>query len=91
MGEITLLDSREWLYEEYIVREKSTTKISSELGTYTKRVVRALVKHGIPIRPKEESQAIALKSGRAKHPTKGESRPPETREKISITKREKHG
>lgn len=91
LGDISLLDSKEWVFDQYVTQLKSTTQIAQELGTYVKKVVRALVKHGITIRTKNESQAIALQRGRAKHPTLGELRPVETREKISKTQRGKHG
>lgn len=64
-------------------QNKSTHEIAESLGTYTNKVRRVLTKHGVKIRGRADAQSIALKSGRAKHPTKGTTRPESVKEKIS--------
>lgn len=62
---------------------KSTHEIAETLGTYTNKVRRILTKNGVKIRGRSDAQALALQTGRAKHPTKGEKRSEAVREKIS--------
>lgn len=63
--------------------KKSTHEIAEALGTYTNKVRRILTKNGVTIRGRADAQALALESGRAKHPTKGTKRSEEVKEKIS--------
>tara|TARA_R110000744_G_C19295260_1_gene555107 strand:+ start:466 stop:1245 length:780 start_codon:yes stop_codon:yes gene_type:complete len=66
-------------YEQY----SSTYSIAKELNTYPKKIERILKKNGVILRSRSEAQANAIKSGRSKHPTKGEKRTEEEKNKIS--------
>lgn len=74
--------SIEYLREEYSRKERSLDDIAKEWNTYPNKVRRALLKCNIPLRNKSDAQSAALKSGRHGHPTKGQHRPPEVKEKI---------
>lgn len=73
--------------EEYVIKRynenHSTYSIAKELGTYPKKIERILKKNGHELRSKGEAQSLAIKSGRAKHPTKGKKRSDEQKLKIS--------
>jgi very-short-patch-repair endonuclease len=73
--------------EEYVINRynenQSTYSIAKELNTYPKKIERILKKNNIKIRSKSESQKLALKNGRTKHPTKGKVRTEE--EKLNIS------
>lgn len=77
------LNDKNWLNEEYIVKNRSCDDIAVELGTYRHRVRRALIKNSIPLRSQSDAQSAALKSKRAKHPTKGTHRPESVKVLIS--------
>jgi very-short-patch-repair endonuclease len=77
------LKTEKWRFKQYVTKERSIADIASELGTYPNAVRRALIKDGVELRNKSAAQASALKSGRARHPTAGSERPPETRVRIS--------
>ena len=74
-------------YCEKILKEyksnKSTYQIAESLGTYPNRIKRDLIKLGIKIRDRSESQKAALKTGRKRHPTEGTKRGQEVKLKIS--------
>lgn len=76
-----MLDNKKWLENEYAT--KSFCEIAEELGTYPQKVRRAAIKLGIKIKDKSEAQSMALKAGRAKHPTDGRKRTEQ--EKITIS------
>jgi very-short-patch-repair endonuclease len=73
--------------EQLIIKEyknnKSAKQIADSLNTYTNKIIRILKKHRIPIRDKSATQALAIKTGVAKHPTKGKKIGEETKHKIS--------
>lgn len=73
--------------EGYVIKKYSenfsTYSIAKELDTYPKKIERILKKNGIKLRSKSEAQALAIKSGRAKHPTEGKERSAEQKLKIS--------
>ena len=73
--------------EGYVVEQyqknSSTYSIAKELGTYPKKIERILKKNGITLRTRSQAQANAIKTGRSKHPTKGEKRSEEDKNKIS--------
>lgn len=73
--------------EEYVIEQynqnKSTYHIAKELNTYPNKIRRILKKHGYSMRDKSEAQAIALKSGRSKHPTEGRKRTQAEKDNIS--------
>ena len=79
--EITSL-SKEKLEELYIVQLKSDVEIAEMIGTYSNKIRRLRHKLGIPTRAASEAQSLALKSGRAKHPTLGKKRTNEEKQKI---------
>ncbi len=73
--------------EGYVIKQyqqnSSTYSIAKELGTYPKKIERILKKNGITLRTRSQAQANAIKTGRSKHPTKGEKRSEEEKNKIS--------
>lgn len=73
--------------ESYVVKQYgenfSTYSIAKELDTYPKKIERILKKNGVKLRSRSEAQALAIKSGRAKHPTEGTERSDEQKLKIS--------
>tara|TARA_R110000824_G_scaffold46485_2_gene133525 strand:+ start:13097 stop:13876 length:780 start_codon:yes stop_codon:yes gene_type:complete len=73
--------------ESYVVQKyqenSSTYSIATELGTYPKKIERILKKNGITLRTRSEAQTAAIKTGRSKHPTKGEKRTEEEKNNIS--------
>ena len=73
--------------ESYVIKKYddglSTIAIAKELGTYPKKIERILKKNGTTLRTRSESQSLAIKKGRAKHPTKGTKRTEEEKTKIS--------
>lgn len=73
---------REYLYEEYVVKERGMEDIAQENNTYKSKVRRLLQKYGYAIRTKSEAQKASLKHGRRPHPTFGTKRSTETKDKI---------
>jgi very-short-patch-repair endonuclease len=73
----------EYLWDEYVIKERSTYDIATECSTYPNKVLRALKKFGIPRRDKSKAQAIAIKTGRHQHPTEGKPRSEDVKIKIS--------
>ena len=61
--------------ESYVIKKydegSSTIVLAKELGTYPKKIERILKKNGTQLRSRSESQKLAIKNGRAKHPTEG--------------------
>ena len=74
--------------EAYVIKKytagHSTISLAKELDTYPKKIERILKKHGHTLRSRSESQSLAIKNGRAKHPTKGLKRTEEEKAKISL-------
>jgi very-short-patch-repair endonuclease len=74
--------------ESYVVKKyaegQSTISLAKELNTYPKKIERILKKNGHALRSRSESQSLAIKNGRAKHPTKGQKRTKEEKLKISM-------
>lgn len=75
--------TREYLIEQYVQRKRSFADIAADFGTYPNKIRREAIRFGIQPRDKSKAQKNALKSGRHKHPTKGQERSPETKIKIS--------
>lgn len=71
--------------EQYLVHKKSFADIANEVGTYANKIRRDAKKFGITIRNKSEAQENALKTGKHKHPTKGEKRDENTKVKIGLS------
>jgi very-short-patch-repair endonuclease len=72
----------QYLYEEYIQKQKSTCEIAEELGTYPNKIRRTLLYHKIPLRDSKKALKIALQKGRHPHPTKGTTRPQDVKNRI---------
>lgn len=68
---------------------KSTYEIAKALNTYSTKISRALKFLGIERRDYSEAQAIALKTGRSKHPTQGKTLDNEHKSKIGKSVTEK--
>jgi very-short-patch-repair endonuclease len=66
----------------YETQNKSFKDIADRLGTYANKIRRDAIKFKINIRDKSEAQKNALMSGKTKHPTKGQKRSTDTKEKI---------
>jgi len=75
--------SREYLYEQYVTKEKSFHQISQETGINQATLRYKAKSFGIPIRDRFQAQQLSQKSGRAYNPTAGKSLSPEHRESIS--------
>ena len=74
-------DSHDFLKDEYESKEKSTSQIAKEQGTYPMTIRRALKKHGFSIRDKSQAQKNNLdKNG---SPLQGRVR--SHKEKMSIS------
>lgn len=71
----------EYLEAEYEIKERSTSDIAKEWGTYPNTVRRELIKQGFTIRNKSQAQKINIKKNGA--PMEGKTRTQEEREKIS--------
>ena len=71
-----------YVIEQY-QKNSSTYSIAKELDTYPKKIERILKKNGVTLRSRSQAQANAIKTGRSKHPTKGEKRSEEDKNKIS--------
>ena len=63
-----------FLEQEYLQKQKPLKQIGKENKTSAKTVHKYMKKFGIPRRSFQESQQLALKNGRATHPTKGKKR-----------------
>lgn len=73
---------------EYGLEEKSFVELAEKYGTYPNKLRREAIRLGIKIRDKSGAQKVALKQGRAKHPTEGTERTADTKIKISNGKAE---
>ena len=71
-----------YVIEQY-KNNHSTYAIAKELNTYPKKIERILESNGVVRRSRSEAQSLAIKSGRAKHPTEGSKRTEEQKIKIS--------
>lgn len=67
----------------YNQEHQSYTEIAEKVGTYPNKIIRDAKRLGVQSKTKSESQSQALKSGRHKHPTKGQKREENTKLKIS--------
>jgi very-short-patch-repair endonuclease len=70
------------LREDYISNKLSFQDIADKYGTYSNQIRRDAIRFNIPIRDKSSAQKNALKTGKHKHPTKGQQRSQQTKEKI---------
>jgi very-short-patch-repair endonuclease len=72
------------LEDLYLNQKKSFADIAAELDTYPNKIRREILTLKIPIRDKSDAQKNALKSGKHKHPTKGQNRSEDTKNKIGV-------
>jgi very-short-patch-repair endonuclease len=72
------------LNELYVQNKKSFADIASMYGTYANKIRRDAQKFNISIRDKSEAQKNALQTGKHKHPTKGQKRDENTKNKIGV-------
>jgi very-short-patch-repair endonuclease len=70
------------IQDYYIGKLMSFAEIADLTDTYANRIRRDAIKLKIQIRNKSEAQKLALECGRHKHPTKGEKRSEEVKQKI---------
>ena len=75
-------EKKDILYTMYITEKKSFYDIAQKYNTYANKIRRDAVSLNIPIRNKSEAQKNALQIGNHKHPTKGQKRTDETKQKI---------
>jgi hypothetical protein len=68
----------------YITEKQSFADIAEKLDTYPNKIRREILALKIPIRDKSDAQKNALKSGKHKHPTKGQNRSEEIKNKIGM-------
>lgn len=80
---MTIERSTAYYDKEYVTNERSPQDIADEWNTYPNKIRRELKKLGYPLRDKSKAQAVALKTGRHKHPTEGSHRTESTKIKIS--------
>jgi very-short-patch-repair endonuclease len=66
--------NKDVLEQLYVKELKSDVEIAEIIGTYSNKIRRLRHKLGIPTRTPTEAQQLALKIGRAKHPTLGKKR-----------------
>lgn len=73
---------KEVLEKLYIKEKLSFADIAAKYNTYANKIRRDAITFKIPIRDKAQAQKNALKTGKHKHPTKGQQRTQETKDKI---------
>jgi very-short-patch-repair endonuclease len=73
------------IIEEYINNNNSLQNIAHKYNTYANKIRRDAIKFGIALRDKSEAQKNALNTGVHKHPTKGTTRPDDTKTKIGVS------
>ena len=72
-----LLSNKDWLYDQYIIKMKSASKIGNEIGCQQETVSNFLHKYGIPMRSQSEE------IGGDRHPLFGKHFSKESRQKMS--------
>jgi len=74
--------------DEYVIKRyqdgHSCAEIAEEFSTYSKKIERILKKNNVTIRSKAEAMKLAIKNGRADHPTEGKQMTDDT--KLAISK-----
>lgn len=68
----------------YLKEKKSFQDIALTYNTYANKIRRDAKKFNISIRNKSDAQKNALNTGKHKHPTKGQQRSSETKDKIGL-------
>jgi hypothetical protein len=69
----------------YLQEKKSFQDIASKYNTYANKIRRDAKRFRIQIRNKSDAQKNAIKTGKHKHPTKGEKRSQEIKNKIGLS------
>jgi len=77
------MNTVEWRHEQYVVNERSIMDIAQQLGVPKSTLRRRLIKDGTELRSRGEAQTVALKQGRAHHPTAGRERSEQEKLRIS--------
>jgi len=72
-----------YVIEQYL-KGCSCAEIAEEFNTYSKKIERILKKSDVKIRSRAEAMKLAIKKGRADHPTEGKKRTDEV--KLAISK-----
>jgi len=72
------------LQKHYVKNKESFADIAQQFQTYANKIRRDAIKFNIKIRDKSEAQKNALKTGKHKHPTKGQKRDENTKNKIGL-------
>lgn len=75
---------KKFIEENYYHNNLSLADIAAKAGTYSNKIRRDAIKFNIKLRDKSEAQKNALSTGAHKHPTKGQERSEETKEKIGM-------
>jgi len=83
--ELTDKEKQNIINRLYHQENKSFQQIASQLGTYANKIRRDAIRLEIKIRDKSQAQKNAIKTGTHKHPTKGQVRSVETKNKIGIS------
>ncbi len=83
--ELTDKEKQTIIHKLYHKENKSFQQIASELDTYANKIRRDAIRLDIKIRDKSQAQKNAIKTGVHKHPTKGQQRSAETKNKIGIS------
>jgi very-short-patch-repair endonuclease len=73
---------QELLNDLYLTKKLSFQDIAEKHNTYANKLRRDAKKFNIKIRDKSQAQKNALNTGKHKHPTKGQERPENVKEKI---------
>lgn len=81
---LTDIQKANLIRELYEKSNYSFADIANKLGTYPNKIRRDAKKFKIDIRNKSEAQKNALSTGKHKHPTKGQVRNEETKQKIGL-------
>ena len=76
---------KEILEKLYIKEKLSFADIANKHNTYANKIRRDAISFKIPIRDKAQAQKNALQSGKHKHPTKGQQRTQDTKDKIGMS------
>lgn len=66
----------------YVQENKSFADIAKMYDTYPNKILRDAKSFNVPIRTKSQAQKNALKTGKHKHPTRGQERPEHIKSKI---------
>lgn len=80
--ELSDSEKKRLINQYYYSENLSLKQIADKLGTYSNKIRRDAIKLDIKLRDKSEAQKNALETGAHKHPTKGQKRTENTKEKI---------